>query len=408
MIDTHELKKRDLYLNKIIAFKDTEPVKVVTGIRRCGKSSLLKLMIAHLKETGITDEQIIEINFESHDFKKMTADDFYEYVKDRVISGKRMYLFFDELQRIANWEDTINSFRVDFNCDIYITGSNAKLLSGELATYLGGRYVEFVIYPFSYAEFMELYRTIEPNATDAKCFQKYLLSGGMPYLANLRYDDAPGRQYLTDLFNSVQLKDIVKRNKVRDVDLLERIIAYVMANVGTTFSATSMVKFFKNEHRAVAADTILNYLRFCADAYLLFQVKRQDLQGKQILATNEKYYIADHGIREAVYGGNMRDINLILENIVYLELLRRGYHVTVGKVGEKEIDFVCDKQGQKLYVQVTYLLASPETIQREFGVYDHIRDNFPKYVVSMDELDMSQNGIKHLNIRDFLLTPEWN
>ena len=402
--------KRERYMSQIRPFIGSDLIKVMTGIRRSGKSVMLELVKAELVESGISASNFISINFEDMRYGHLlTAQALHDHVMAQAehIEGK-VYLFFDEIQEVTDWERCINSFRVVMDCDIYITGSNAKLLSGELATYLGGRYVEFVIYPFSYAEFMELYRTIEPNATDAKCFQKYLLSGGMPYLANLRYDDAPGRQYLTDLFNSVQLKDIVKRNKVRDVDLLERIIAYVMANVGTTFSASSMVKFFKNEHRAVAADTILNYLRFCADAYLLFQVKRQDLQGKQILATNEKYYIADHGIREAVYGGNMRDINLILENIVYLELLRRGYHVTVGKAGEKEIDFVCDKQGQKLYVQVTYLLASPETIQREFGVYDHIRDNFPKYVVSMDELDMSQNGIKHLNIRDFLLTPEWN
>ena len=230
----------------------------------------------------------------------------------------------------------------------------------------------------------------------------------MPYLSNLRYEDEPSRQYLMDLFNSVQLKDIVKRNKVRDVDLLERIIAYIMENVGNTFSASSLVKFFKNEQRTVAAETILNYIRYCVDAYLFYQVKRQDLQGKQILSTNEKYYIADHGIREAVFGGNMRDINLILENIVYMELLRRGYKATVGKAGDKEIDFVCEKRGQKLYVQVCYLLASEDTIQREFGAYDSIRDNFPKYVVSMDEFNMSRNGINHKNIRDFLTAEEWN
>ena len=268
--------------------------------------------------------------------------------------------------------------------------------------------MEFVIYPFSFAEFLELYRPIAPDEPIQKCFQKYLVSGGMPYLANIRYEDAPSKLYLHDLFNSVQLKDIVKRNKIRDVDLLERIIAYVIANVGTTFSATSLAKFLKNEKRTVAPETILNYIKYCCDAYLFYQVKREDLQGKQILASNEKYYIADHGIREAVFGGNMRDINLILENIVYLELLRRDYKVTVGRTGDKEIDFVCDKSGEKLYVQVAYLLASDETVQREFGAYDNIRDNYPKYVVSLDEFDMSRNGIKHRNIRDFLLAKEWN
>ena len=402
--------KRERYLNRIRPFIGSELIKVMTGIRRSGKSVMLELVKAELVDNGVDPANFISINFEDMRYGHLlNAQALHKYVMECAaqIFGK-VYLFFDEIQEVQDWEKCINSFRVALDCDIYITGSNAKLLSGELATYLGGRYVEFVIYPFSFEEFLELYHTVEPEATDAKCFQKYLLSGGMPYLANLRYEDAPGRQYLTDLFNSVQLKDIVKRNKVRDVDLLERIIAYVMANVGTTFSASSLVKYFRNEHRTVATETILNYLKFCVDAFLIYQVKRQDLQGKQILATNEKYYIADHGIREAVYGGNLRDINLVLENIVYLELLRRGYAVTVGKAGDKEIDFVCEQRGQKLYVQVAYLLATPETVEREFRVYDSIRDNFPKYVVSLDEFDMSRDGIKHMNIREFLRKPQWD
>ena len=402
--------KRERYMNRIRPFIGSELIKVMTGIRRSGKSVMLELVKAELVDNGVDPANFISINFEDMRYGHLlNAQALHKYVMECAaqIFGK-VYLFFDEIQEVQDWEKCINSFRVALDCDIYITGSNAKLLSGELATYLGGRYVEFVIYPFSFEEFLELYHTVEPEATDAKCFQKYLLSGGMPYLANLRYEDAPGRQYLTDLFNSVQLKDIVKRNKVRDVDLLERIIAYVMANVGTTFSASSLVKYFRNEHRTVATETILNYLKFCVDAFLIYQVKRQDLQGKQILATNEKYYIADHGIREAVYGGNLRDINLVLENIVYLELLRRGYAVTVGKAGDKEIDFVCEQRGQKLYVQVAYLLATPETVEREFRVYDSIRDNFPKYVVSLDEFDMSRDGIKHMNIREFLRKLQWD
>ena len=252
-----------------------------------------------------------------------------------------------------------------------------------------------------------MYKVDYPEASENTCFQQYLLFGGMPYLGNLSYEEDPSKQYLTDLFNSVQLKDIIKRYNVRDVDLLERILSYVMANIGTPFSATSLTKFFKSQNRAVAVETVLNYLKYCTDAFLFYQVKRQDLQGKQILATNEKYYIADHGIREAVYGGNTRDINLVLENIVYLEACRRGYSVTVGKVGDKEIDFVLEKNNKKLYVQVTYLLASDETIQREFGIYDHVKDNYPKYVVSLDEFDLSRNGILHMNIRQFLTTQEW-
>ena len=402
--------KRELYMSRIRPFIGSELIKVMTGIRRCGKSVMLELIKQELVESGVNPSQFISINFEDMSYSHLqTAKALHDEIKGRAaeIDGK-VYLFFDEIQEVKDWEKCVNSLRVSLDCDIYITGSNAELLSGELATYLGGRYVEFVIYPFSFAEFIELYRLAAPDEPIQKAFQKYLVSGGMPYLANLRFADEPSRQYLHDLFNSVQLKDIVKRNKIRDVDLLERIIAYVMANVGTTFSATSLSKFLKNEQRTAAPETILNYIKYCCDAYLFYQVKREDLQGKQILASNEKYYIVDHSIREAVFGGNTKDTNLLLENIVYLELLRRGYEVTVGKTGDKEIDFVCSKRGEKLYVQTAYLLASEETITREFGAYDSIRDNFPKYVVSLDEFDMSRNGIKHRNIRDFLLMDEWN
>ena len=402
--------KREMYMSRIRPFINTDLVKVMTGIRRCGKSVMLELIKEELLQSGVNKSQFISINFEDMSYAHLqTAKALNDDIIERAnkIEGK-VYLFFDEIQEVKDWEKCINSLRVSLDCDIYITGSNAKLLSGELATYLGGRYVEFVIYPFSFAEFVELYREIYPDEPINMIFQKYVVFGGMPYLSNIRFEKTASIQYLNDLFNSVQLKDIVKRNNIRDVDLLERISAYVMANVGNTFSATSISKFFKSEKRNVAPDTILNYIKYCCDAYLFYQVKREDLQGKQILASNEKYYIADHGIREAVFGGNMKDINLILENIVYMELLRRGYEVRVGRSGNKEIDFVCYKRDENIYIQVTYLLASEETIQREFGVYDDIQDNFPKYVVSLDEFDMSRDGIKHRNIRDFLLEKEWN
>lgn len=402
--------KREMYMSRIRPFIGGELIKVMTGIRRSGKSVMLELIKEELAESGVNPARFISVNFEDMGNAHLqTAKALHEEITRRASeTGGKVYLFFDEIQEVKDWEKCVNSLRVTLDCDIYITGSNARLLSGELATYLAGRYVEFVIYPFSFAEFLELYRSVMPTEETGRCFQKYLLFGGMPYLANLRYADEPSRQYLTDLFNSIQLKDIVKRNKVRDVDLLERNISYVMANVGTTFSTNSLVKFFRNERRTVAVETVLNYMKYCCDAYLFYQVKRQDLQGKQILASNEKYYIADHGIREAVFGGNMRDINLVLENIVFMELLRRGYSVTVGRTGDKEIDFVCDKRGEKLYVQVAYLLATEDTVNREFDVYDSVRDNFPKYVVSLDEFDMSRNGIKHRNIRDFLLMEEWD
>lgn len=402
--------KRENYMSKIRPFIGNELIKVLTGIRRSGKSVMLQLIQEELLEAGVAREQFISINFENMSNAHLcTAEALHHEICRRIdlISGK-VYLFFDEIQEVANWERCINSFRVEFDCDIYITGSNAKLLSGELATYLAGRYVEFIIYPFSYAEFTELYRTIFPNTEIRDVFNKYLIVGGMPYLSNLHYEEEPCRLYLQDLYNSVVLKDVIKRNSIRDVDLLERIIAYITANVGTTFSATAISKYLKSEGRTVAPETILNYIKACEEAFLFYRVKRQDLQGKKILTVNEKYYIADQGIREAVFGGNRKDINLILENIVFMELLRHGYQVTVGKALEKEIDFVCEQRGEKLYVQVCYLLASDDTIQREFGVYDTVRDNYPKYVVSMDEFDMSRNGIKHRNVRDFLMEKKWD
>lgn len=402
--------KREMYMSRIRPFIGKELIKVMTGFRRSGKSVMLQLIQEELVAQGVQEQQFISFNFEKMGFEHLcNAKALHEEVirLAEKINGK-VYLFFDEIQEVKSWEKCINSLRVDLDCDIYITGSNAKLLSGELATYLGGRYVEFVIYPFSFTEFKELYLSVYPQTSDSECFSKYIVTGGMPYLSNLNYKDEPCRMYLEDLYNSVVLKDIVKRNTVRDVDLLEKIISYVTANIGTIFSATSVSKFFKSENRTVATETILNYIKYCLDAYLFYQVKREDLAGKQILSVNEKYYMSDHGIREAVFGGNTRDINLILENIVYMELLRRGYKVNVGRIGDKEVDFVCRRQNNKLYVQVTYILASPETVEREFGSLEQIPDNFPKYVVSMDELDMSRNGIKHCNIRKFLTMVEWS
>lgn len=402
--------KREMYMRRIRPFIGTDLVKVMTGIRRAGKSVMLELIKAELIENGVSKNQIISINFENLNYAHLqNAMALHDEILKRSenIDGK-VYLFFDEIQEVENWEKCINSLRITLDCDIYITGSNAKLLSGELSTYLGGRYVEFIIYPFSFSEFIELYHSAFPDESIKSCFQKYLRFGGMPYLSNLHYEEEASKLYLQDLFNSVQLKDIIQRNKVRDADLLLRIISYVSENTGTIFSASAIAKFLKNEHRIVATETVLNYMKYCSDAFLFYPVKREDLQGKQLLSSNEKYYIADHGIREAVFGGNEKNINLVLENIVYLELLRRNYKVTVGRIGNKEIDFICEKQGEKLYIQVCYLLASEETIEREFGAYYNIKDNYPKYVLSLDEFNMSRDGIKHLNIIDFLISDKWD
>ena len=392
-------------MQRIRPFINTDLIKVFTGIRRAGKSVMLELVKNELKESGIGEENFLCINFEQFSNSQfLDVESLYKKITDFQKNTKgKIYLFFDEIQEVDGWEKCINSCRIDFDCDIYITGSNAKLLSGELATYLAGRYVEFVIYPFSFAEFFEMNLIKNPNVDKATCFMQFLKTGGMPFLSNFPDDDSAKSQYLIDIYNSVVLKDVVKRNNIRDVDTLERIVAYAFSNIGHIFSATSLSKYFKSENRKISHDTILNYLKFCSDAFLFYKINRYDLEGKKIVTVNEKYYCADHGLREALFGKNIQNIDQVLENIVCLELLRRNYKVYVGKKGDLEIDFIAEKQGKKIYIQVAYLLANEETVKREFSVYNSVKDSYPKYVVSMDELDFSQNGIIHKNIKDFLL-----
>ena len=392
-------------MQRIRPFINTDLIKVFTGIRRAGKSVMLELVKNELKESGIGEENFLCINFEQFSNSQfLDVESLYKKITDFQKNTKgKIYLFFDEIQEVDGWEKCINSCRIDFDCDIYITGSNAKLLSGELATYLAGRYVEFVIYPFSFAEFFEMNLIKNPNADKATCFMQFLKTGGMPFLSNFPDNDSAKSQYLIDIYNSVVLKDVVKRNNIRDVDTLERIVAYAFSNIGHIFSATSLSKYFKSENRKISHDTILNYLKFCSDAFLFYKINRYDLEGKKIVTVNEKYYCADHGLREALFGKNIQNIDQVLENIVCLELLRRNYKVYVGKKGDLEIDFIAEKQGKKIYIQVAYLLANEETIKREFSVYNSVKDSYPKYVVSMDALDFSQNGIIHKNIKDFLL-----
>ncbi len=392
-------------MQRIRPFINTDLIKVFTGIRRAGKSVMLELVKNELKESGIGEENFLCINFEQFSNSQfLDVESLYKKITDFQKNTKgKSYLFFDEIQEVDGWEKCINSCRIDFDCDIYITGSNAKLLSGELATYLAGRYVEFVIYPFSFAEFFEMNLIKNPNADKATCFMQFLKTGGMPFLSNFPDDDSAKSQYLIDIYNSVVLKDVVKRNNIRDVDTLERIVAYAFSNIGHIFSATSLSKYFKSENRKISHDTILNYLKFCSDAFLFYKINRYDLEGKKIVTVNEKYYCADHGLREALFGKNIQNIDQVLENIVCLELLRRNYKVYVGKKGDLEIDFIAEKQGKKIYIQVAYLLANDETIKREFSVFNSVKDSYPKYVVSMDGLDFSQNGIIHKNIKEFLL-----
>ena len=437
MIDTHELKKRDLYLSKIVAFKDTEPVKVVTGIRRCGKSSLLKLMVAHLKETGILEEQIIEMNFESHEFKKMTADDFYNYVKERVIPDKRMYLFFDELQRITNWEDTVNSFRVDFNCDIYITGSNAYLLSSEYSTYLSGRCIEIKMLPLSFSEFLYFHdfevkevksalggtRTQVFDKTGERyelreVFDAYMRFGGMPGIVDVGLDQEKALVLLDGIYSTVVVRDILEREKRRgqrqitDPVLLRKIILFLADNIGSTVSVSSIGNTLVNEglledgkrKGAPSAHTVQAYVNALLESYFYYDIKRFDIKGKEYLRTLGKYYIVDIGLRNYLLGFRNRDSGHAIENVVYFELLRRGYDVAIGKVDNTEVDFIATKADDKLYVQVTESMASEDVRRRELTPLQKINDNYEKIVLSLDTgLDASYDGIKSLNLINWLL-----
>ena len=389
---------------------NTPLVKVFTGIRRCGKSVLMELVQTELRKLGVTDSQILLLNFESAaDTRVRNVEAVLEAIHERKnLSGNgHLYLFFDEIQELVGWETLINSLLVDIDADIYITGSNARMLSGELATYLAGRYVEIRVYPFSFAEVVALLAKNESLIKTEDAFKRYLIRGGFPFLYNYPFSDADANQYIGDIFDSTILKDIAQRNGIRDIAQLRQLILYFIVNVGNTFSASSLVKYLKNQRRSVSTETIYNYIEYCRTACLLHLVQRQNLSGKTLLATQEKIYLADHGIREAIYGNNQRDINQILENVVFMELLRRSYEVTVGKAKNAEVDFCASRGTVTIYVQVCYLLASDETVEREFSVLEGIQDNYPKYVLSMDEIDRSRNGIIHKNVREFLLGDYW-
>lgn len=403
---TRIMLKRPLYLNKIKPFiNEVELVKIITGVRRSGKSVLLGLIQEKLHEMGVSPQQILSYNFEDFSFASLkTAQALHDHIKQEIEKvGHRCYLFLDEIQEVENWEGAINSLRVNSDVDIYVTGSNSRLLSSEFSTYLGGRYVSIQVYPLSFKEIVEGTRS---SKSLREQFMDYLQTGGMPQVIRSHFDELSRKQYLEDLFSAIVVKDIVKRNRVRDVDMLERLIKYVIANMGKTFSASSISKFFKAEKRALSPDTAMNYLKYCEEAYLLMPISRYDVPSKRLLQIDDKFYLMDHGLRETIYGNNIRDIELTLENIVAVELKRRGYQLKIGRIGKKEIDFIAEKSDKKLYFQVCYLLETKETQEREFGVYQEIPDNFPKYVISMDDRDFEQDGVKHMKIWDFLMHDE--
>ena len=438
MIELRELKKRELYLDKLISFRDTEPVKVVTGIRRCGKSSLLKLMVLHLKETGVSEKQILEMNFESHDFKNMTSDMLYDYVKQRIIPGKRMYLFFDELQRIYAWEDAINSFRVDFNCDIYITGSNAYLLSSEYSTYLSGRCVEIKMLPLSFNEFLYFHgfevrevqsalggirrQVFDKNGERyelREAFDSYLRFGGMPGIADVGLNQEKTMILLDGIYSTVVIRDILERERRRgqqritDPVLLRKIILFLADNIGSNVSISSIGNTLVNEglladgkrKGSPSVHTVQAYVNALLESYFFYDIKRFDIKGREYLRTLGKYYIVDIGLRNYLLGFRNRDSGHTLENIVYFELLRRGYDVAIGKIDNAEVDFIATDAEEKLYIQVTESMKSADVRQRELAPLQKIRDNYGKLVLSLDTgLDTSYEGIQSKDIIEWLIS----
>ncbi|WP_295726260.1 ATP-binding protein [uncultured Methanobrevibacter sp.] len=396
--------KRDLYLNRISSLIDKDIIKVIVGVRRCGKSYMFNLIIDELIERGINKENILLINFESAKYRNVSNPRELDLlVRDltKEINGK-IYMFFDEIQNVDEWEKSINSFRVDYDCDIYLTGSNSKLLSGELATHLTGRYMEIKMYPFSFKEYLDYKKT----SSNMKAFNDYLTYGGFPFLLSLE-SEIDKTEYLNDIFNSIFLKDIIERYSIRDAGLLTRIVDFILDNTGKIVSSKSISDYLrKKEKIKVSPKTIYNYLEYLTNACLLYKVQREDLEGKKILSINEKYYCVDQGFNQVRIGRNQLNNSRIMENIVYFELLRRGYEITIGCIGDYEIDFVCKKMGEKIYVQVTRELSNEDTIEREFRPLLLVKDNYPKYVISTDEFDMSRDGIKHMNILDFLIDEE--
>jgi predicted AAA+ superfamily ATPase len=396
-------------MEKIDAFIDKPVIKVITGMRRCGKSVILTLFREQLLERGIAAEHILYLNFESQNLAFLAETQaLYRYVLDYAakMPPGRLYIMLDEVQRIPEWERAAASFRVDLDCDIYITGSNANLLSGELHTLLAGRFVEIPIFPLSFAEHLEFTASMGESAgkTREQQFIDFLQWGGLPGIHEMNIDSGSIYPYLTDIYNSVILKDVISRHRVRDVELLERIVRFLMDNIGNIFSAKSISNFLKSQNRKLGAETVYNYLRLLEEAFLIRKVSRYDIKGKRFLETLEKYYLEDHGIKHAALGYREQDIPGLLENVVYLELKRRGFQVHIGQLDQKEVDFIATRREEKLYIQVCYLLADPATAEREFGPLQEIRDHYPKLVLSMDPIwNYAREGIQRRSLVEWLL-----
>ena len=400
---------RPIYTDKIMAYTDTPFVKVLTGVRRCGKSTILKMIMEKLQnERSVPKEQIVSMRFDSMEYDDMNAKQMFETVKAKLCDGGRTYFFFDEVQEIDGWETVVNSLASDYDVDIYVTGSNSRMMSSEIATYLTGRYISFRIFPLSFEEYL----TFRKEYTELKDVHTeltdYIRLGGFPATHLRAYSQDEVYTIVRDIYNSTIFSDIVRRNQIRKVDQLERVVKYTFSNVGNTFSAKSISDYLKSEHRKIDNETVYSYLEKLEKAYLLHRCSRYDLQGKEILKTQEKFYLADTSLRYSVLGYDQDSVASSLENVVYLELCRRGYDVNIGKTSDGEIDFIAQHQGEKIYVQVTQEIRSEKTERKEYDRLLEIRDNYPKYVLRTDEFaGGNYKGIKSMHVADFLLSKEY-
>ena len=399
---------RPSYVDKIMAYVDTPFVKILTGVRRCGKSTILKMIMSKLRERGIPESRIVSYCFDSMEYEDMTAKQMYSELKSRVSPEGKTYFFLDEMQEIKGWEKVVNSLSSDYDVDLYITGSNSRMMSSEISTYLTDRYVSFRIYTLSFAEYLTFKEQYDAVGDPRQELANYIRLGGFPatHLQNYTQDEV--YTIVRDIYNSTIFSDIVRRNQVRKIDQLERVVKYTFNNVGNTFSAKSISDYLKAEHRTLDNETVYSYLEKLEKAYLLHRCSRYDLQGKEILKTQEKFYLADTSLRYSVLGYNADSVATSLENVVYLELCRRGYAVNIGKTSDGEIDFVATRQNEKVYVQVTQQIASEKTERREYERLLEIRDNYPKYVLRTDEFaGGNYEGIKTMHVADFLLSDEF-
>ena len=399
---------RPSYVDKIMAYVDTPFVKILTGVRRCGKSTILKMIMSKLRECGIPESRIVSYCSDSMEFEDMTAKQMYSELKSRVSPEGKTYFFLDEMQEIKGWEKVVNSLSSDYDVDLYITGSNSRMMSSEISTYLTGRYVSFRIYTLSFAEYLTFKEQYDAVGDPRQELANYIRLGGFPGTDLQNYTQDEVYTIVRDIYNSTIFSDIVRRNQVRKIDQLERVVKYTFNNVGNTFSAKSISDYLKAEHRALDNETVYSYLEKLEKAYLLHRCSRYDLQGKEILKTQEKFYLADTSLRYSVLGYNADSVATSLENVVYLELCRRGYAVNIGKTSDGEIDFVATRQNEKVYVQVTQQIASEKTERREYERLLEIRDNYPKYVLRTDEFaGGNYEGIKTMHVADFLLSDEF-